>query len=520
MRRLLAAALGALLLAPAALLAPTGPALAAPTELLAPAAPLAALAPAAPLATPAPAALLAAPGPAARALAAPGPADAPEYWFDQWQVPKLWLQGAQGQGMTIAEIDTGVNAQLPELAGRVLAGKDFGQPGDGRVDRQQSEFGHGTAMASIMVGRRGTLGITGLAPGAQVLPIALPLSGTTDASANDHLPDAIRWAADHGAKIISMSLGGTRTPAADSVPCPTPEQDAIYYALSKGAVLLAASGNQGTQGSPVEEPGVCLGVLAVGAVDSSGAVASFSSRQPYLSLVAPGVDIASLSRVPGLAYSGDGTSQATAIASAVVALVWSAHPSLTGRQVVARVLATLANKRATRDPAYGYGRLDAYAAVTASVPADAPNPVYAAAEPFAARALAPDTPPKPPAAAATAARSVLGRFSVGHAPRLLAPWVLAGAAIALAGLLGLLALGVVAVRSRRRVAGRHVPTGSDPGLGAPAGPDPGFGAHAGADAGADAEPSELVGPSRPDEDGVRWHVIVETPTDRPGEGTR
>ncbi|HJQ42276.1 MAG TPA: hypothetical protein VJ831_04285, partial [Jatrophihabitantaceae bacterium] len=82
------------------------------------------------------------------ALAAPGPADAPEYWFDQWNVQGLWAQGARGKGVTIAEIDTGVNAALPELRTNVLRGKDFGEPGDGRVDRETSEFGHGTAMAS------------------------------------------------------------------------------------------------------------------------------------------------------------------------------------------------------------------------------------------------------------------------------------------------------------------------------------------------------------------------------------
>ena len=272
---------------------------------------------------------LVAPGSAA---AAPGPSQAPEWWFDAWNVPALWAAGARGQGVIIAEIDTGVNAALPELAGKILPGKDFGDAGgDGRTDRDQEPFGHGTAMASIMVARPTLLDITGLAPDAQVLPIAVPIQGTSDASAIDHVPDAIRWAVDHHAKVISMSLGGRRDPVEDSVPCPSDEQSAIDYAVARGAIVVAAGGNSGQIGSPVEDPGVCLGVVSVGAVDSHGMVAPFSSRHPYLTLVAPGVGIASLGRVPGAAYLGDGTSQATAITSAALALVWSKYPSLTGR---------------------------------------------------------------------------------------------------------------------------------------------------------------------------------------------
>jgi subtilisin family serine protease len=387
----------------------------------------------------------------AAAQAAPGPADAPEYWFDTWHINQLWQNGARGNGVTIAEIDTGVNANLPELVPNVLPGKDFGTGGDGHIDREVNTFGHGTAMASIMVGQPGILGITGLAPGAKLLPIAVPLSGTTDAGRDDHLPQAIRWAVDHGGKVISMSLGGARKPNTDSEPCPRDEQAAVYYALRKGAVLLASGGNQGQSSSPVEEPGVCLGVISVGAVDSSNTVASFSSRHPYLTLTAPGVNIASLSRILGSAYSGDGTSQSTAVASAVVALVWSKYPKLTGRQVVARVLATTDRHTAKPDPAYGYGVINAYRAATASVPADAPNPVYAAADPFVGRLAAFDkqaTTPKLPAAG-DPNRST-GPFRIGNAPRLLVAPVLEGLAVAAAGLLALIALLIIGLLRRRR----------------------------------------------------------------------
>src|SRR4029077_7301378 len=184
--------------------------------------------------------------------AAPGPAQAPEWWFDAWNVPAIWAAGARGQGVTIAEIDTGVNAALPELAGKILPGKDFGDAGggDGRTDRDQDPFGHGTAMASIMVARPTLLDITGLAPDARVLPIAVPIQGTSDASVSDHVPDAIRWAVDQHAKVISMSLGGRRDPVQDTVPCPPDEQSAIDYAVARGAIVVAAGGNSGLSGSP------------------------------------------------------------------------------------------------------------------------------------------------------------------------------------------------------------------------------------------------------------------------------
>lgn len=381
------------------------------------------------------------------AVAAPGPPDAPEYWFDTWQVQSLWDSGARGQGITIAEIDTGVNADLPELSGRVLSGTDLGLGGNGQTDREVDEFGHGTAMASIMVARPGLLGITGLAPDARVLPIAVPLNGTTDAGQPDQLPAAIRYAADHGAKIISMSLGGKRVPGTDSLACDPDEQEAIYYALRKGALLVAAVGNTGTTRNTVEDPGVCLGVLAVGAVDSSGTVASFSGRQSYLSLVAPGVNIPSLSRVAGQAYAGDGTSQATALTSAAAALVWSRYPKLSARDVATRILATLDNRRTTPSSDYGYGELNAYTAVTASVAPSAANPVFDAVAPFLARASALTRPaPSAPKVAARAGAPT-GTYRVGAVPdptdwRLIAGSLLGG--------LGLIALVALAVAGRRR----------------------------------------------------------------------
>jgi subtilisin family serine protease len=400
--------------------------------------------------------VLAAPvlGPAAPAGAAPGPPSAPQWWFDDWDVPGLWANGARGQSITIALIDSGVNAAVPELAGKLLPGRDMIDPQTGgTVDHFPEPFGHGTAMASLMVAEPGLGDITGLAPDARVLPITVPLGelGESEPPTADPIPTAIRWAVDSGAKIISLSLGYVREEATDLVPCAPARQDAILYALAKGAIVVAASGNDGEDGSPVLDPGVCIGVVAVGAVDRSGAVAPFSSRHPYLTVTAPGVEIPTLGRIPGEAFIGQGTSQATAITSAALALVWSKHPDLTNHQVVSRVLATLDQRvtTPTPDPAYGYGVLDAGAAVTADVPLDAPNPLLDAAEPFleqSAAALAEDeSPPEPVAVAAEPP----GEVVVGTPPTVITPTVIGGAAFAGVGLLGLVALAALAVRGRR-----------------------------------------------------------------------
>lgn len=416
-------------------------------------------------------------GVAAPAAATPGPPSAPEYWLDSWHVPSLWNEGAKGQGITIAEIDTGVNAELPELRGRILPGTDLGAGGNGQVDREVDAFGHGTAMASIMVARPGLLGITGLAPGAKILPIAVPLRGTTDAGKPDRLPDAIRYAADHGARVISMSLGGQRSPKYDRQPCTDDEQASIYYALRKGALVLAAVGNTGPTSNTIEDPGVCLGVVSVGAVDVTGTAAAFSAREPYLTLAAPGVNVPSLGRVAGDAYAGNGTSQATAITSAVTALVWSKYPTLSARQVETRLIATLDERGARPNPTYGYGLLDAYRAVTAQVPADAPNPVYDAVAPFLARytELGVARAPRPPPPAASPGSGSTGSYAVGSVSTSTATFA-TGVALAATGLVLIAALAFVGRHRRHRAVPpddvlrpRPLPYPSDPFNGEPPG---------------------------------------------------
>jgi hypothetical protein len=405
------------------------------------------------------------------ATAAPGPTAYPEYWFDQWNVPAIWQNGHHGEGITVAILDTGVQASVPELARSVVPGTDLtGLGGDGTTDRAEAAFSHGTAMASLIVAQGGSGYVVGVAPAAKVLPIAIPLGETHNTRPNaDEVPIAIRYAADHGAKIISMSFGGERNPEQDADdPCPSATQDAVFYALRKGAILVASGGNSGDSGSPVEEPAVCLGVISVGAVDARDQRADFSSVHPYLTVAAPGDAITSLNR-DGQVYVGSGTSQAAALTSGALALIWSAHPAESNRMIVARLMAGLRDAGpAGPDKNFGYGIVDADSSIAGDPPANTPNPVFTGADPFLKQLAA--TPTKLAAPAAVAAADPPTGSRRDAPPGGFRPVTLAAAGAGAVGLVALAALLGGGRRSRRRRP--STPAFSHPG-GAPPGPPPG-----------------------------------------------
>jgi type VII secretion-associated serine protease mycosin len=291
------------------------------------------------------------------------PAHADRFRDAQWYLKALRVTEAQnitkGAGMTVAVVDSGVMAGHPDLKGAVLPGRDvLTEGGDARTDPR----GHGTEMAGIIAarGHGGSQGLLGLAPDAKVLPVS-PAEDPLVAS------QAIEWAADHGARVISMSfaIGGSDRLAA-----------AVKKAAADDIVLIAGAGNDGNGSSADRFPGAYPEVLAVGALDRKGAIADFSTQGPQVGITAPGVDIPVTN---GHYTSGygiiKGTSPATAIVAGAAALIRAKYPALSARQVVERLTSTAVDKGAKgRDDAYGYGELNLMAALTAEVDASPSSP--------------------------------------------------------------------------------------------------------------------------------------------------
>ncbi|MFI6650760.1 type VII secretion-associated serine protease mycosin [Streptomyces sp. NPDC050529] len=292
-----------------------------------------------------------------------------EQWgLDALHTDRAW-QTTRGKGITVAVVDTGVDGTVPDLVGQVLPGKDLIGFGAGRGDRSWAR--HGTAMAGIIAGRgHGTgreEGVIGIAPEAKILPVRVILEASDPARAKARksrgtaLADGIRWAADHGADVINLSLGDDSESAH-----PEPDEDAaVQYALKKGAVVVASSGNGGEKGDHISYPAAYPGVIAVAAVDRYGTHASFSTRRWYATVSAPGDQI--VVPAPDRKYYVEwGTSAAAAFVSGAVALVRAAHPGLSPAQIRKLLTDTArSSPPAGRDDARGYGIVDPAAAIKA-----------------------------------------------------------------------------------------------------------------------------------------------------------
>lgn len=275
----------------------------------------------------------------------------------QWYVNFMRLSAAwkvsTGAGVSVAVVDSGVDAHHPTLKGRVLAGADFsggGQAsiGDGRVDN----YGHGTQMASLIVAHGK---VQGVAPGAVIVPVRDAEGGESSAA---RIGEGIRWAAEHQVDVISISAGVDDDPRL---------REAIDIALSRGIVVVAGVGNTDKHSS-VMFPAAYPGVIGVCAVDKAGNHAPISVQGHEVDLCAPGERISSA--LPGNSYGlGTGTSSATALVAGAAALVRSKFPNLSAAEVVQRLTATATDKGVPgRDPVYGYGVVNVIDALTKNVP--------------------------------------------------------------------------------------------------------------------------------------------------------
>lgn len=281
-------------------------------------------------------------------------------WAQQLLDLDRTLPHSTGAGVTVAVVDSGVDADHPQLRGKVLPGEDFFLVGD--LPGDFDCVSHGTAAASIIVASPAPgVGFRGIAPDARILPVRvtdreLNDSGNATPINPDIVADGIRYAADTGAKVINLSLSGYGDfPAI---------RDAVAYAQSKDALLVAAAGNRADLGPVPSYPAAYDGVLGVGSISIEGVRAEGSQVGPYVDLVAPGEDVVAASRVAGHHYWA-GTSFAAPFVSGAAALVRSAHPDLTAPEVAERLVATAdpapGGKNSTE---YGAGIVDPYRAVT------------------------------------------------------------------------------------------------------------------------------------------------------------
>jgi subtilisin family serine protease len=296
-----------------------------------------------------------------------------EYWLDQYGIRSAWST-TRGKGITIAVIDTGVDGSVADLAGAVKGGTDYsglgGSAGQLPVG-DGSEANHGTMVASLAAGR-GTGGLNGLigaAPEATIMPISIGF-GSQAKNSDEQVAEAVMYAVKHGANIINMSL--TR----NTLAWPESWDRAFLYAMKHNVVVVAAAGNRGSGTTEVGAPATMPGVLTVAGVDRNRHASLDASAQGItIGVSAPSEQL--LGAVPGGQYvEWEGTSGATPIVSGVVALVMATHPKLDAANIINRIVKTASPAGAAGvDPIYGWGLLDAAAAVRETVAPVKANPM-------------------------------------------------------------------------------------------------------------------------------------------------
>jgi subtilisin family serine protease len=280
------------------------------------------------------------------------------YYAFQWgpqiiKAESAWdkVDPAKRARVTIAILDSGINSSHEDLKGSIIPGYDVVNNDNNTTD----VVGHGTHVAGIAAAlTNDSTGIAGIASGCKIMPVKV-LDDTGSGSDADIIK-GIKYATDHGAQVINMSLGGPGSSNA--------LQEAINYATGHGVNIVVAAGNEN---DVIDTPGNCQGVITVGAINRNGKRASYSNFGPKLDVVAPGTDILS-TYIGGTGPSGytyfSGTSMAAPFVSGVVALVIATNPNLSPAAVT-----NIIHQSATKlgDPGfnnyYGYGLVNADKAV-------------------------------------------------------------------------------------------------------------------------------------------------------------
>ncbi|WP_338071601.1 S8 family peptidase, partial [Actinomadura bangladeshensis] len=287
-----------------------------------------------------------------------------------WKITK-------GRGVTVAVVDSGVDPNQADLRGKVTTGPNM----IAEVDRGTAPKRlHGTAMASLIAGHGhgagGRSGVIGVAPRARILAVRV-ISEPEDAGyrryrgsqeAKDSVARGIRYAADHGADVINLSLGNEGEGEAED------EREAVAYAIGKGIVVVAAAGNSGGKKRLLDEDGFAPysypasfpGVIAVAAAEPDHERAPFSNRNYSVLVSAPGDAVVSAG--PGSDYFiGGGTSQASAFVSGIAALIRAKYPKMAPALVSqALVQSTRYRPEDGYDPEVGFGEVHAARALSAA----------------------------------------------------------------------------------------------------------------------------------------------------------
>lgn len=286
------------------------------------------------------------------------------YFSRQWHLPKVqapaaWDLTTGAPGVTIAILDSGIDATHPELAASLVPGWNFVDKNDKLTD----VTGHGTSVAGVAAGAGNNgAGVAPLAWGCRIMP--LRIADTNGYATLSTVASALTWAADRGARVANVSYGLSGASTLNT---------AAQYFQSKGGVITVSAGNTGTFDASADNPYL----LTISATDQSDVIASWSTRGNLVDLSAPGASI--LTTTVGGGYgSGTGTSFAAPLVAGVAALMLSANPDLSGPQVL-ELLKQTADDLGTPgwDTTYGAGRVNALKAVQAAVnasPADVTPP--------------------------------------------------------------------------------------------------------------------------------------------------
>jgi thermitase len=276
---------------------------------------------------------------------------------NQWgmvkiQAPQAWDVTAGSSNINIAILDTGVDLDHPDLANKIISNINFSSS-----NTTDDVNGHGTHVAGIAAAiTNNSIGVAGLGYSATIMNVKV--MGDTGSGTYSAIASGVTWAADNGAEIINMSLGGSSYSST--------LEDAVNYAWSKGVVVVAAAGNNGN--SVPCYPAYYANCIAVAATDASDARASWSSYGDWVDVAAPGLSIYSTLKDNGYGYKS-GTSMASPHVAGLAALVFTTVSDTNGdgklnNEVRSRIEATCDYIGVT---GIGYGRINAARAVS-SVP--------------------------------------------------------------------------------------------------------------------------------------------------------